>query len=38
MQTRAWALGQRHGARYVADLVLDMSWAAQIQRQKSVEH
>jgi len=38
MQTRAWALGQRSGARYVADMILDMSWAAQVQRQTSVEH
>jgi processive 1,2-diacylglycerol beta-glucosyltransferase len=28
-QTRAWALGGRHGAAYVADLILDLSWAAQ---------
>lgn len=30
MQRRAWALGQRHGARYVADMILDMSWAARV--------
>jgi len=30
MQTRAWALGARQGARYVTDLVLDLSWAARI--------
>jgi processive 1,2-diacylglycerol beta-glucosyltransferase len=29
MQLRAWALGNRHGARYVSDLILDLSWAAQ---------
>jgi processive 1,2-diacylglycerol beta-glucosyltransferase len=29
MQMRAWALGTRHGARYVSDLILDLSWAAQ---------
>jgi hypothetical protein len=30
MQMRAWVLGNRHGARYVTDLILDLSWAAQI--------
>lgn len=26
MQVRAWALGHRHGARHVTDLILDLSW------------
>jgi UDP-N-acetylglucosamine:LPS N-acetylglucosamine transferase len=36
-QTRAWALGERRGAAYVADLVLDLSWAAQV-RTLPTEH
>jgi processive 1,2-diacylglycerol beta-glucosyltransferase len=28
-QVRAWALGNRNGARYVTDLILDLSWATQ---------
>ncbi len=31
-QTRAWALGNRDGARYVTNLVLDLSWQAQMQQ------
>lgn len=27
-QARAWALGNRNGAQYVSDLILDLSWAA----------
>ncbi len=30
-QVRAWALGSRDGARYVSDLVLDLSWAARLE-------
>lgn len=29
-QVRAWALGNRAGARYVTDLILDLSWATRI--------
>ncbi len=37
MQMRAWALGTRHGARYVTDLALDLSWAARI-KTAPIEH
>lgn len=36
-QTRAWALGQRHGARYVADLVIELCETARLQS-RMTEH
>jgi UDP-N-acetylglucosamine:LPS N-acetylglucosamine transferase len=35
-QARAWALGHRHGARYVTDLILEMSW--KMRGQLSIDH
>jgi processive 1,2-diacylglycerol beta-glucosyltransferase len=36
-QARAWALGGRQGTKYVTDLILDLSWAAQMKPQP-MEH
>lgn len=34
-QRRAWTLGHRSGARYVSDLILDLSWQALLKRMEN---
>jgi len=38
VQVRAWALGNRQGAKRIADLVLDLSWTRQVVQAGTSEH